>query len=293
MNLNDLEYARLQNLIREETGIIFNQEKRYFIESRLGPLLKRENLDGYAALLNEIKNGKSGELTRKVIEAVAINETSFFRDERPFALLSENIFPALLAEKSGKIRIWSAAASTGQEAYSIAITAAESILDWKNDRLEIIGTDISAANLEKASLGLYSNFEVERGLSNARLIRHFFPQGDSWKIDQDLRNLVSFEELNLMKNFFLPGKFDIIFLRNVLMYFEDMRKQEILRNVASMMSSPGYLILGASENISPELLQGSPAGSGAPGNLLRLKKETHDGTNYYMSFDKYNTTDRD
>jgi chemotaxis protein methyltransferase CheR len=227
------------------------QSKRYLVESRVMPIVRRERLSGLDELVSILQRGSSPKLAKDVIEAMTINETYFFRDKTPFDQFRSVILPNLLTARANekRLRIWSAAASTGQEAYSLAMIiedVAAKVAGWK---IEIVGTDLSEGVLEKARKGIYSQFEVQRGLPTTYLLRHFNQIGDSWQISEAMRSKVTFRPLNLLSEYGSLGRFDIIYCRNVLIYFDAARKSEILTRMTRQLAPDGYVVLGASESL--------------------------------------------
>jgi len=227
------------------------QSKQYLVESRVMPIVRRERLSGLDELVAILQRGTSPKLAKDVIEAMTINETYFFRDKAPFDQFRSVTLPALIAARQSekRLRIWSAAASTGQEAYSLAMILDENAARLSGWKIELIGTDLSDQVLEKARKGVYSQFEVQRGLPTPMLLRHFNQVGESWQISDHMRGRVSFRPLNLLSDFSSLGRFDLIFCRNVLIYFDATRKTDILARMTRILAPDGYLALGASESL--------------------------------------------
>jgi chemotaxis protein methyltransferase CheR len=227
------------------------QSKKYLVESRVMPIVRREKLSGLEELIVVLQRGSSPKLAKDVIEAMTINETYFFRDKSPFDQFRSVMLPALLAARQNekRLRIWSAAASTGQEAYSLAMILDEHAARMPGWKIEIVGTDLSEQVLEKARKGVYSQFEVQRGLPAPMLLKHFNQIGDSWQISDAMRSKVTFRPLNLLSDFTALGRFDIIFCRNVLIYFDAARKMDILTRMSRILAPDGFLTLGASESL--------------------------------------------
>lgn len=238
---------RLSSYLKSVSGICIEADKTYLVESKLKPILQREKLQSYADLIDAIEKNKKSRLADEVVQAMTINETHFFRDRTPFDTLKE-LLPGVLLRKAQdrRLRIWSAACSTGQELYSIAIVLEElgsALAGW---RVELIGTDISEAVVSKARKGTYSQFEVQRGLSTQLLLKYFERIGDEWVIAERIRKRATFQCGNLIED--LPNdKFDIVFCRNVLFYFEPGTRSRILQKIAAAMNPHGYLVLGGSE----------------------------------------------
>jgi chemotaxis protein methyltransferase CheR len=244
-------FEALCDYLHRNSGLVMEQSKKYLVESRVMPIVRREKLSGLDELVALLQRGQSAKLAKDVIEAMTINETYFFRDKSPFDQFRTVMLPALLSARQNdkRLRIWSAAASTGQEAYSLAMILDEfsaRMVGWK---IEIVGTDLSEQVLEKARKGIYSQFEVQRGLPAPMLLRHFNQIGESWQISDHIRSKVTFRPLNLLSDFTALGRFDIIFCRNVLIYFDAARKADILARMTRILAPDGFLTLGASESL--------------------------------------------
>ena len=237
--------------LKARAGLILTPDKAYLVESRLSPVTRRLGHSSLDALAEALRTGRSPTLELAVIEAMVTNETSFFRDKSPFERLKTAILPKLIEARSSvkRLNIWCAAASTGQEPYSIAMVLKEMDAQLRGWRIDILGTDISPSVLEKARAGVYSQFEVQRGLPIHQLVRHFNQEGEVWRISADLRGSVRYRELNLLDEFAGLGHFDIVFCRNVLIYFDRETKSDILGRLAKTMVPDGYLMLGAAETI--------------------------------------------
>jgi chemotaxis protein methyltransferase CheR len=249
MDLTDQAYEFIFSVIKKRSGISLSKEKAYLLDSRLLPIVKCRGLNNVKELIDKIKNSNNEHLISEVVEAMTTNESSFFRDSNPFTKFNELIVPYVLEKNPNKdIRIWSAAASTGQEAYTIAISLSESFAD-KTSNFNILATDISPKVLEKAREGVYSQFEVQRGLPVQMLLKYFDQVDRHWKAKDDLRSKVEFKEQNLIEGITNLGKFDIIFCRNVLIYFDRETKIQVLSNIAKMMDQNSILFLGSSEGI--------------------------------------------
>src|SRR6185295_13278881 len=220
--MTPLDYDYLRKLLRERSGLVLSADKQYLVESRLLPVARRAGMPGLNELVAELRKGARVEpLATEVVEAMTTNESFFFRDKAPFEQFRHAVMPELMATRSAarRIRIWCAAASTGQEPYSLAISLkemGEAVAGW---RIEIVATDLSNEVLEKARAGIYSQFEVQRGLPIQFLIRYFSQIGDTWQIAPEIRAMVAFRPLNLLADFSHLGVFDVVFCRNVLIYF--------------------------------------------------------------------------
>ncbi len=246
--LSDKDFAFIKQLLQQEAGISLGSDKRYLVESRLRKLVEELGLDSLQTLVGLLRQKRTDILSR-TLDVLTTNETLFFRDRKPFEALRQYVLPELIRKRRqyARLSIWSAAASTGQEPYSIAILIKEhfpSLLKW---RISILATDISPSVLEKARQGIYSQLEVNRGLPAAYLVKYFRKIGKQWQIREDVRRMVEFRELNLVGNWPPIGPFDIVFLRNVLIYFDLATKQRVLARVARVMRPDGYLFLGSAE----------------------------------------------
>ena len=244
-------FDALCEFLRRSSGLIMEQSKRYLVESRVMPIVRRERLSGLDELMVVLQKGQNPKLAKDVIEAMTINETYFFRDKAPFDQFRNVMLPKLITTRQNekRIRIWSAAASTGQEAYSLAMILDECAAKIPGWKIEIVGTDLSDGVLDKARKGIYSQFEVQRGLPTPMLLRHFNQIGDAWQISEQMRSKVTFRQLNLLQDFSSLGRFDVIYCRNVLIYFDAPRKTDILTRMSRQLAPDGFLMLGASESL--------------------------------------------
>jgi chemotaxis protein methyltransferase CheR len=257
-------FAEIAAHIQARSGLALGPEKLYLLETRLAPILRREKLADLRALAQNISRNET--LSRAVVEAMTTNESLFFRDNTPFQHLREVALPALHRTRppGQKLRIWSAAASSGQEAYSLAMTVSEIPRLLEDRGVEIIGTDIATAPLERARAGRYTPFEVQRGLTGAQLARYFTRDGEQWRAAPALRAMVNFREWNLLASLAPLGMFDIVFCRNVLIYFDPPTKARVLAAIKRQMAPDALLYLGASETtmgIAPDLVRAA-AGCG-------------------------------
>jgi chemotaxis protein methyltransferase CheR len=244
------DYEYLRKVLRDRSGLDLSADKQYLIESRLLPLSRKASLSGISELVQKMKGG-SASITDQVVEAMTTNETFFFRDKVPFDHFRDAIMPEILQARAGRksIRIWCAAASTGQEPYSLAMCLKEmsaAITGW---RIEIIATDLSQEVLEKSKAGIYSQFEVQRGLPIQMLVKYFKQIGELWQINPDIRAMVQHRQLNLLHDFSQLGVFDVIFCRNVLIYFDQDTKINIFNRLAKASEPDGFLALGAAETV--------------------------------------------
>jgi chemotaxis protein methyltransferase CheR len=245
-----LDYDYLRKLLKERSGLVLSAEKQYLVESRLTPLVRKAGLATLAELVGKLK-ANNERLIVDVVEAMTTNESFFYRDKVPFDHFRDAIMPALIAAraKERRLRIWCAAASTGQEPYSLAMCLKDmkdKIAGW---RIDIIGTDLSTEVLEKAKAGVYSQFEVQRGLPIQMLVKYFTQTGDTWQISPEIRAMVQYKPLNLLADFSHLGNFDVVFCRNVLIYFDQETKIGVLNRIAKMLEAHGFLVLGAAETV--------------------------------------------
>jgi chemotaxis protein methyltransferase CheR len=246
-----LDYEYLRKLLKERSGLDLSSDKQYLVESRLVPLARKAGLAGIAELVQKMKPGGAEALTADVVEAMTTNETFFFRDKIPFDHLNGTMLPALLQARAARrsLRIWCAASSTGQEPYSIAMclkALGPTIAGWK---IDIVATDLSQGVLEKSKSGIFSQFEVQRGLPIQMLVKHFTQVGDMWQLNPDIRAMVQHRQLNLLQDFGHLGMFDIIFCRNVLIYFDQDTKAGIFERLSRLVEPDGFMVLGAAESV--------------------------------------------
>lgn len=238
-------------LLKQRSGLVLTKDKAYLLESRLMPIARKWSVKGLDELAAMIRTRKDEALLRDITEAMTTNESSFFRDQKPFDLFKSVVLPLQMPSRQAKksIRIWSAACSSGQEAYSLLMTLNDEghkVAGWKFD---IVGTDISAEMVAKAKAGLYTQFEVQRGLPITHLVKYFKQVGDKWQISDDLRSRVQFREYNLLSDLSPLGQFDVIFCRNVLIYFDQPTKTKVLEAMARMLPPDGVLYLGGAETV--------------------------------------------
>jgi chemotaxis protein methyltransferase CheR len=245
-----LDYEFLRKLLKERSGLDLSVDKQYLVESRLLPLARRANLPGLGELVQKLKGGAEA-LATDVVEAMTTNETFFFRDKIPFDHLRSTILPELLQARASRrsLRIWCAASSTGQEPYSIAMCLKEIAPALAGWRVELVATDLSQAVLEKSKSGIFSQFEVQRGLPIQMLVKYFAQTGELWQINADIRAMVQFRQLNLLQDFSHLGTFDVIFCRNVLIYFDQDTKIGVFNRLARIIEPDGFLVLGAAETV--------------------------------------------
>jgi chemotaxis protein methyltransferase CheR len=241
----------LRNYLCRTAGISLDAEKAYLAESRLQPIMQRLGLADLDGLVAKVVSGYEPALAREVIDAMTTNETFFFRDRTPFDNFRKIALPAMLEARRdvGRIRIWCAACSSGQEPYSLAMILDEETPKLTGWEIEIVATDLSHNVINSAREGLYTQFEVQRGLPIGQLLRYFSQEGDRWRINQHLRSRIRFEQFNLLSDYGELGRFDIIFCRNVLIYFDVPTKQAVLEKMARVLAPDGYLFMGAAETV--------------------------------------------
>ncbi|RDJ25366.1 protein-glutamate O-methyltransferase CheR [Bosea caraganae] len=249
--MTQADFDFLRTLLHLRSGLSLSLEKRYLVESRLGILCRRRGISGLDALVRRLRLDNDRELEGAVVEAMTTNETLFFRDRMPFDMFRDVILPEKLAANVAKrsLRIWCAAVSSGQEAYSLAMILDEiapRLAGWK---IEIVGTDISAEILERARAGLYSQFEVQRGLPIQLLLKYFKQEGDKWRIAERIRGMVDLKLHNLLESSEHLGQFDVIFCRNVLIYFDVPTKARVMAALSQRLAPDGAFILGAAETV--------------------------------------------
>ena len=244
------DYEYLRKLLKERSGLDLSADKQYLIESRLLPLARKANLSGIGELVQKLQGGSSA-LVTSVVEAMTTNETFFFRDKVPFDHFRDTIMPEVIKARAGRrsVRIWCAAGSTGQEPYSLAMSLKEMGAALTGWRVEIIATDLSQEVLEKAKAGIYSQFEVQRGLPIQMLMKYFKQTGETWQVNPELRAMIQHRQLNLLHDFAQLGTFDVIFCRNVLIYFDQDTKINIFNRLARQIEGDGFLVLGAAETV--------------------------------------------
>lgn len=245
------EFEFFRRFLKERSGLVLTPDKQYLLESRLAPVARRNSMQTLSDIA--LRLGKPGHeaLAVEVTEAMTTNESFFFRDKVPFEHFQNVMLPAMLQARAAqrRLRIWCAAASTGQEPYSLAMLLNEMGPRLAGWRIEILGTDLSRDVLEKAKAGLYTQFEVQRGLPVQLMLKYFEQTGDNWRLSQTIRSMVKFQTLNLLENFSTLGQFDIIFCRNVLIYFDNAAKTDVMNRMAKLLTPDGYFVLGAAETV--------------------------------------------
>jgi len=251
------EIKLITKYIYEISGIYLDESKKYLLETRLNTIAEECGCSSYQDFYSKAKTDASKLIERKIIDAISTNETLFFRDTGPFQLLQHKIFPELIDARASKsaliktnLKIWSAASSTGQELYSVAIVLQELLGDLSKYSIKLLGTDISDAAIAQASSGKYNKFEIERGLARDKLTRYFNSLGQTWKINDQIRAMVNFRKFNLMAPFTGLGKFDIVLCRNVAIYFTLEDRKKLFNKIADVLEPDGYLIIGSTESLT-------------------------------------------
>lgn len=246
---SDIDFLR--DLIAKQSGNVIAPRQVYMLEQRLAPMAKDMGLKDVDGLVAELKRRPNPRLSTQIAEAVTVNETSFFRDQHVFDALKTDILPELIAknEASRSLRIWCAACSSGQEPHTLAIVIRENFPQLANWRIEILATDLSEEMLAKSSSGEYTQLEVNRGLPARKLVRFFERNGSVWRAKEELRSMIKHRRLNLTQAFPQMGQFDIVMIRNVLIYFDQPTKTQILKKIGRALRSDGYLFIGSAETL--------------------------------------------
>ena len=255
------EFQIMSKYILDVSGISLAPGKEYLIETRLSQIIDEMNVKSYQDLHSRARADSTGTLEKRIIDAISTNETYFFRDIAPFELIQHKLIPDLIDRRSRNgamamnpgIKIWSSASSTGQEIYSIAMILRDLRIDPIKYNIKLLATDISDAAIAQASYGKYNRFEVTRGLPKQRLDRYFNPDGDSWRIKDEIRAMVTFRKMNLMKPFAGMGKFDMILCRNVAIYFTSQDRKKLFEKLAETLEPDGILIIGSTESLTNDI----------------------------------------
>lgn len=244
------DFDFVSRLIKSKSGLVLSEDKTYLLESRLMPIARKRGLKDLGELIGALRGGDRN-LVEEVVDAMTTNESFFFRDTKPFDQFRHVVLPHMIKERASKrhLRIWCAAASSGQEPYSLAMILDEFKTQLSGWRVEIIGTDISREILAKARAGLYSQFEVQRGLPIGLLVKYFQKKEDQWQISSEIRSKVQYKEFNLLEDFRPLGQFDVVYCRNVLIYFDQPTKSDVLARVSALMPDDGFLFLGGAETV--------------------------------------------
>lgn len=245
------DFDLFSGILKQRSGLLLTPDKTYLLESRLLPVTRKWNLKSLDDLAQAIRAKRDEVMLSDITEAMTTNESFFFRDQKPFTCFQKVLLPQLLLSRASKkhIRIWSAASSSGQEAYSLAMICAEEAAKLQGWKIEIIGTDLSKEMVARAKSGIYSQFEVQRGLPITLLVKYFQQNGDKWQIKENIRQMVQFREGNLLQDFGAIGVFDVVFCRNVLIYFEAATKSKVLDAISRVTAPDGHLFLGSAESV--------------------------------------------
>jgi chemotaxis protein methyltransferase CheR len=249
MTPDDFDWLRA--FLKERSGLALSAEKQYLVDTRLAPIIRARGLANLGALVRAVRSDPRSDLATLVLETMTTNESLFFRDKIPFENFRAVIAPVLrdARARERKVRIWCAACSAGQEPYSLAIAIREYQLFPAGWDIEIVATDLCTAVLERAQQGLYTQFEVQRGLPIQLLVKYFAKVGESWQVNSAIRDMVSYSRFNLLEPYGRLGRFDVIFCRNVLIYFDLATKTGVLDRLARQIAPDGYLSLGAAETV--------------------------------------------
>jgi chemotaxis protein methyltransferase CheR len=249
MGLSPAAFAYVRSLVRQRAAIVLDDSKEYLVEARLGALARREGVDTVDALVHRLRAAPFNGLHRQVVSAMTTNETSFFRDVHPFEALRRTLLPELIDRRRAarRLTIWSAACSTGQEPYSVAMLLREHFPETAQWSVRIFATDLAQEVLERARAGVFTQLEVNRGLPAPLLVRYFRQDGTDWQITPEIRDMVQFEEMNLIEPWPALPDFDVVLLRNVLIYFDGESKQRVLRNLRQVLRPDGVLLMGGAE----------------------------------------------
>lgn len=256
MNTDDFNFYK--KMLQEKSGLFLSEDKIYLLESRLSPVLRKWMFGNLEEMTRALRLTPDRKLLTEVIDAMTTNETLFFRDDKPFRYVRTSLLPGIIKARENKkhLRVWSAACSTGQEPYSIAMTLCETMPKPENWKVDILATDISETALTQASNGTFNQFEMQRGLPIHMLMKYFTQNGQVWKANEKIRNMIKFEAFNLLDRMEKHGTFDIIFCRNVLIYFDEETKKRVLQGLVKRLAPDGALLLGGSETViglCPEL----------------------------------------
>ncbi len=245
------DFELYKSLLYSKSGLVITPDKSYLLDSRLTPIAKKWNYPTLEMMTLQLRALPDPKLIKDIVEAMTTNETSFFRDTKPFTLFQETILPHMIANRASKksIRIWCAACSSGQEPYSLAMILKDKEAQLKGWRIEIVATDLSDDILDQARKATYSQFEVQRGLPIQYLMKHFTQVGETWALKDEIKSMIKFSTFNLLDEMTKMGQFDIIFCRNVLIYFDEKTKAGILGKMERQMEKDGFLLLGGAETV--------------------------------------------
>jgi len=249
--LSETDLDFLCKFVRERSGISLDESKAYLFESRLDPLVRRHPFESIPELVERLRKLPADpKLEHEVVDALTTNETSFFRDFKPFEALKSYVIPKLLERRNSekKINIWCGASSSGQEPYTIAMLLRETFPQLQSWNVTFVATDISETMLTRCREGIYSQLEINRGLPTPLLVKYFSEVGRNWQISEDIRKMVEFKKLNLVKPWPPMPRMDVVLMRNVLIYFELEVRQAIVRQIKDLLRPDGYLFLGSTES---------------------------------------------
>lgn len=251
--MNDIEFEYLRKLLHDRSGLVVTRDKIYLLESRLKSVAREHGFEDVESLVRQTRQVRNEKVVAEIVDAMTTNETLFFRDGWPFRILARDLLPKIIATNGGsrRVRIWSAACSSGQEPYSIAMMVAELGSSLGGVQVEICATDISPSILKRAKEGRYSTFELSRGLLEPMRNKYFVADGDAWRAKDVLREMVTFKSYNLLDDPLAAGlgPFDVVFCRNVLIYFDEATRGRVLQSISRVMSSRGFLCLGGAETV--------------------------------------------
>ena len=250
MHITDFDIYK--DLLKQRSGLVLTQDKSYLLDSRLGPVAKKWGYGNIDALTGALRGVPPKDLINDIVEAKTTNETSFFRDIRPFDTFKEHVLPYFMKNpgmRGKRLKIWCAASSSGQEPYSLAMLLNEEKAKMPGWSFEITATDISHEILGLAREGLYSQFEVQRGLPIQYLMKYFTQKGDKWQMNNDIRGMINFKYFNLLESMSMLGSFDVVFCRNVLIYFDQPTKKDVLERMSRQMVQDSFLFLGGAETV--------------------------------------------
>lgn len=249
--LSDIDFKLFEELLKRESGLVVTPDKMYLLESRLIPIAKKWELDGLTGLAGKLRMSPDPALLKEVVEAMTTNETSFFRDNTPFDHFKKVMLPYILEKRAPtkRLRIWCAACSSGQEPYSLAMILKDHAAQLAGWNIEILATDLDENIMDQARAGIYTQFEVQRGLPINYLVQHFEQKDEKWHIKDDIKNMITIKKQNLLQNFIERGPFDIVFCRNVLIYFDVPTKADIMGRIHGVLAQDGFMVLGGAETV--------------------------------------------
>jgi chemotaxis protein methyltransferase CheR len=269
--ITEEELDVLIKYIRSKCGIVLDSSKAYLLETRLNPLIQELNIESFMALYDMLKKDYTGKISTKLIDAICTNETYFFRDESYFKIFVQKFIPDFFEKNpTGNMKVWSAAASTGQEVYSLALSLLDAGFDVSRNKVKFLATDISDKAIAKASSALYSQFEVSRGIDQKKLTKYFTKTDSNWKIADRVRAMVQFRKVNLMepREIRSLGNFDLIYCRNVAIYFDHSDRKKMFDTFYEVLNPGGILVIGATESLM--------------GVSTNFKKSSFNGVSFYV-----------